>query len=226
MGRAPGTDQNTIRAIRRSNTETSQLFSEDILSIQKYFANTNPFERVRVFPGEGADVPIYILGSSLNSARLSAEMGLPYVFAAHFAPSMLKQASEIYRTMFKPSSYLSQPHFITGINIIAASTDEEAIHLSSSLYNFLSGFVTNKSYLLAPPTDKLIYKGIPQIEAAMENMTAATFIGGPDTIKQEITSFVEYNEIDEIMMTNYIFDNDKKLESFKIIKEALRELVN
>lgn len=105
VGRAPGTDQITIKAIRR-NGETSQLFNEDIISIQKYFTNTNPLERVRVFPGEGANVPIYVLGSGLDSARLAAEMGLPYVFAAHFAPAMLKHASEIYRTMFKPSAYL------------------------------------------------------------------------------------------------------------------------
>lgn len=112
------------------------------------------------------------------------------------------------------------------VNIVAAPTDEEAIHLSSSLYNLLSGVITNHPYLLAPPTDKLIYSGIPQIESSMKNMTKATFIGGPDTIRKEISSFVVYNEIDEIMMTNYIFDNDKKLESFKITREALNDLIN
>lgn len=225
VGRAPGSDQATAMAVRRNNLNTASYFEQDIISIQNYFKNTDPTVKVRAFPGEGANVPFYILGSSPNSAQLAADMGLPYVFAAHFAPAMLKQSAEIYRKAFKPSIYAQVPYLIVCVNIIAAETKEEAHHLSSSLYNLLSGVITNEPHLLSPPTDTLIYSGLYQVEKAMLNMTAATFIGDKDYISQEVSSFISSIGIDEIMMTNYVFDQDKKLDSFRITKEALSHLM-
>ncbi len=225
VGRAPGADQETTKALRRNNMNTAAFFEEDILTIQKYFSNSNPSAKLRAFPGEGAKIPFYVLGSSISSALLAAELGLPYVFAAHFAPTMLKQAAEIYRRKFKPAVEGDAPYFITCVNIIAADSNEEAYHLSSSLFNLLSGVVTNEPYLLSPPSSQLIYQGIKPIEQAMQQLTAATFIGDETSLAEEITTFVNLHQVDEIMMTNYVFDHQKKLDSFQITQKALAHLM-
>src|SRR5690606_571144 len=162
LGRAPGTDQVTAMALRRNNLNTAFYFKDDVLALQQYFENDNPMEKVRAFPGEGLDIPIYILGSSTDSAHLAAELGLPYSFAAHFAPAMLAQASEIYRAEFKPSKYLQEPYFMTCINIVGAETTEEADFLSTSLFNMFAGILTNHRRPLSPPTEQVIYHGIPE----------------------------------------------------------------
>lgn len=220
LGRAPGTDQVTAMALRRNNLNTAFYFKDDVLALQHYFENDDPSEKVRAFPGEGLAIPIYILGSSTDSAYLAAELGLPYAFAAHFAPAMLAQAAAIYRANFKPSRYLEQPYFIACVNIIAAETTAEADFLASSLFNMFAGIITNHRRPLSPPTEQPIYHGIPEIEKAVYNMTACTFTGDKETLAQDITDFVSRYQVDELMTTNYIFDNDKRLASFRIIKEA------
>lgn len=221
LGRAPGTDQKTAMALRRNNLNTSFYFKNDIEELQKYFSNKNVYAQVRAFPGEGLDIPIYILGSSTDSAYLAAELGLPYAFAAHFAPAMLDQASEIYHTHFKPSEKLAAPYFIVCVNIIAAETVEEAHFLSISLYNMFAGVLTNLNKPLSPPTEQVIYHGIPEIERAVHSMISCTFIGTEKEIKQEITSFTEKYKAQEIMTTNYIYDDEKRLAAFDIIAKAL-----
>ncbi|KGE12409.1 LLM class flavin-dependent oxidoreductase [Sphingobacterium deserti] len=221
LGRAPGTDQVTAMALRRNNLNTSFYFKDDVLALQQYFENDNPHEKVRAFPGEGLDIPLYILGSSTDSAHLAAELGLPYAFAAHFAPAMFAQAAEIYRKEFKPSRHLDKPYFIACVNIIAAETTAEADFLATSLFNMFAGILTNHRRPLSPPTEKVIYDGIPEIEKAVYNMTACTFTGDAKVIAEQIPAFVKEYQIDEIMTTNYIFDAGKRLESFRIISEAL-----
>lgn len=221
LGRAPGTDQKTAMALRRNNLNTSFYFKNDIEELQKYFSNKNVYAQVRAFPGEGLDIPIYILGSSTDSAYLAAELGLPYAFAAHFAPAMLEQASEIYHTHFKPSDKLATPYFIACVNIIAAETVEEAHFLSISLYNMFAGVLTNLNKPLSPPTEQVIYHGIPEIERAVHSMISCTFIGTEKEIKQEITSFAEKYKAQEVMTTNYIYDDEKRLAAFDIIAKAL-----
>ncbi|MFD2966128.1 LLM class flavin-dependent oxidoreductase [Sphingobacterium bambusae] len=221
LGRAPGTDQVTAMALRRNNLNTAFYFKDDVRALQQYFENDDPTEKVRAFPGEGLEIPLYILGSSTDSAHLAAELGLPYAFAAHFAPAMFAQAAEIYRREFKPSRHLDKPYFITCVNIIAAETTAEAEFLSTSLFNMFAGILTNHRRPLSPPTEKVIYDGIPEIEKAVYNMTACTFIGDAELIADQVPAFIKKYEIDEIMTTNYIFDNGKRLESFRIIKEAL-----
>lgn len=221
LGRAPGTDQITAMALRRNNLNTAFYFKDDVQALQQYFLNDDPSEKVRAFPGEGLQIPIYILGSSTDSAHLAAQLGLPYAFAAHFAPAMFAQAAEIYRNEFKPSEFLNKPYFIACANIIAAASTEEAEFLASSLFNMFAGIITNHRRPLSPPTQKVIYDGIPEIEKAVYSMTSCTFAGDKARLTRELSGFINRYQIDEIMTTNYIFDGQKRLESFKIIKEAL-----
>ncbi|MEJ5054325.1 LLM class flavin-dependent oxidoreductase [Sphingobacterium sp. MYb382] len=221
LGRAPGTDQLTAMALRRNNLNTSFYFKDDVQALLNYFENENPMEKVRAFPGEGQQVPLYILGSSTDSAYLAAELGLPYAFAAHFAPAMLGQASEIYRKNFKPSTYLQEPYFIACVNIVAAESNEEAQFLSTSLFNMFAGIITNSRKPLSPPTEKVVYDGIPEIENAVNGMTACTFIGDKETIRAELLAFAEEFKVDELMTTSSIFDLEKKLKSYSITAEAI-----
>jgi len=221
LGRAPGTDQLTAMALRRNNLNTSFYFKDDVQALLNYFENENPMEKVRAFPGEGQQVPLYILGSSTDSAYLAAELGLPYAFAAHFAPAMLGQASEIYRKNFKPSAYLQEPYFIACVNIVAAESNEEAQFLSTSLFNMFAGIITNSRKPLSPPTEKVVYDGIPEIENAVNGMTACTFIGDKETIREELLAFAEEFKVDELMTTSSIFDLEKKLKSYSITAEAI-----
>lgn len=221
LGRAPGTDQITAMALRRNNLNTSFYFKDDILELQQYLDANNIQAKVRAFPGEGLDIPIYILGSSTDSAYLAAELGLPYAFAAHFAPAMLKEASAIYHERFQPSANLQEPYFIICVNIVAAETTQEAQFLSTSLYNMFAGILTNLRKPLSPPTEKPIYDGILEIEQAVERMVSCTFIGTEKEIKENVLAFAEEFQADEIMTTNYIYDNDKRLKSFDIISKAL-----
>ncbi|GAA4513245.1 LLM class flavin-dependent oxidoreductase [Sphingobacterium thermophilum] len=221
LGRAPGTDQLTAMALRRNNLNTSFYFKDDILELQQYFDESNVTAKVRAFPGEGLNIPMYILGSSTDSAYLAAELGLPYAFAAHFAPAMLKQASEIYHERFQPSKYCQKPYFIVCVNVIAADTVEEAEYLSTSLFNMFAGIITNLRRPLSPPTDKPIYHGITEIENAVQSMVNCTFIGTEKEIREGILDFAKMHQADEIMTTNYIYDNNKRLKAFDIIAKAL-----
>ena len=221
LGRAPGTDQLTAMALRRNNMNTSFYFKDDILELQRYLDENNVDAKVRAFPGEGLDIPIYILGSSTDSAYLAAELGLPYAFAAHFAPAMLAQASAIYHEHFQPSSVLQHPYFIVCVNIVAADTVEEATVLSTSLFNMFAGTLTNTRRPLSPPTEKPIYAGIPELEQAVQSMVSCTFIGTDKEIKEDVLAFAEQYQVDEIMTTNYIYDDNKRLKAFDIIAKAL-----
>lgn len=221
LGRAPGTDQITAMALRRNNLNTSFYFKDDILALQQYLDDNNVNAKVRAFPGEGLDIPIYILGSSTDSAYLAAELGLPYAFAAHFAPAMLYAATEIYQKNFKPSAQLEKPYTIVCVNIIAADNYEEAAFLSSSLFNMFAGILTNNRLPLSPPTEKPIYAGIHEIEEAVQKMVSCTFIGNVNDIREQIGEFVDKLHINEIMTTNYIYEDEKRLKSFKITAEAL-----
>lgn len=222
LGRAPGTDQVTAMALRRNNLNTSFYFKDDIQELQQYLDANNIDAKVRAFPGEGLDIPIYILGSSTDSAYLAAELGLPYAFAAHFAPAMLAQASEIYHKNFQASDKLKEPYFIICVNIIAADSIAEAQHLSTSLFNMFAGILTNVRKPLSPPTEKVVYDGIREIEQAVQSMINCTFIGTETEIRKDVFAFAEQYQADEIMTTNYIFDHDKRLKAFDIIAQALQ----
>lgn len=221
LGRAPGTDQTTAMALRRYNTTTAHSFPSDVKSLQAYFCNEDNDAKVRAFPGEGLSVPLWILGSSTDSAYLAAEMGLPYAFAAHFAPAQLFAAIDIYRQHFKPSKQLSQPYLMVAVNVIAADSDEEANHLTTTLINMFLGVVTGKPQPLRPPGKLAELYQYPDVQNAVSNMLAGTFMGGPDKLRHELTRFISDTKMDELMVTGYIYDPEIRLRSFSILKNAL-----
>lgn len=224
LGRAPGTDQQTAMALRRGDLNTAYHFPADVVALQKYFSETNKSASVRAFPGEGLDIPIWILGSSTDSAYLAAEMGLPYAFASHFAPKQFKIAVQIYRNNFQPSHYLNKPYVLACVNGIAADTNEEAELLSMSLYQMFSGILTNARKPLSPPIPNLLESWPQELLDAVLPMTACTFVGDKTTLIEKFNGFIEEHGVDEFMITGTIFDNEKRLNSYKILSDVFNEI--
>jgi len=222
LGRAPGTDQATAMALRRNFADGSNYnFGRHIEELQFYFGNTNEHARVRAFPGEGADIPLWILGSSTDSAYLAAEMGLPYAFAAHFAPAQLRTAFDIYRKHFKPSGQLQQPHTMACINVVAAPTNEEAEYLATSIYQMFLGIITNQRKPLQPPVRSMDALWDLQARAAVAHMLSCTFIGDPGRLRQQLGGFIEETQVNELMINTNIYDPEARLRSFTLLKEAV-----
>lgn len=221
LGRAPGTDQLTAMALRRNNINTAYHFPSDVRELQTYFSEDNMDAKVRAFPGEGLDIPIWILGSSTDSAHLAAQLGLPYAFAAHFAPAQFRAAIEIYRQNFKPSAQLHEPYVMACVNVMAADTDEEAEYLATSLYRMFMGIITNKRMPLQPPAPLPSTFWIPEVQHAVNNMTSCTFTGTRQSLREKLSIFITETGIDELMITSHIYDQEAKLKSFAIIGEAM-----
>jgi luciferase family oxidoreductase group 1 len=221
LGRAPGTDQLTAMALRRNNMATTYDFSSEIKHLQAYFSKENSSSKVRAFPGEGLDIPLWILGSSTDSAYLAAEMGLPYAFAAHFAPAQFRMAIDIYRNNFKSSKQLKQPYVMACVNVFAGETDEEAEFLSTSLIKLFLGLVTNSRKPIQPPGKLPEAYRISAVRSAVNSMMACTFTGGKDTLKNKLFQFISETGIDELMVSSNIYDRDAKLKSFSILRDAI-----
>ena len=220
LGRAPGSDQLTAMALRR-NQETAHNFPEDIRQLQTYFSDENRDAKVRAFPGEGLDIPIWILGSSTDSAYLAAEMGLPYAFASHFAPAQFRAAIKIYRNNFKPSNVLEKPYVMACVNVLASDTDEEANELLTSLISLFVGIITNKRKPLKSAGKLPEVYQIPEVRQAVNSMLACTFYGSKATLNKNLATFIQETEVDELMVASHIFDLETKLKSFSILREAL-----
>jgi luciferase family oxidoreductase group 1 len=224
LGRAPGTDQLTAMALRRNRMETAQDFPDDILALQRYFSAENSNAKVRAIPGEGIDIPIWILGSSTDSARLAALLGLPYAFASHFAPAQFLTAINIYREQFRPSKYLSQPYTMACVNVIAADTTEEAEYLSTSFLQLARSIITGKRKPLPPPVDNMDNIWTPQEEAAVRQMMYYAFIGDAEKALNNLTIFQQEAQLDEIMVTSHIYDPTARIHSYEVLKQALDAL--
>jgi luciferase family oxidoreductase group 1 len=221
LGRAPGTDQNTAMALRRNAKDVSMAFPSDVKQLQMYFNKENSSSAVRAFPAEGLDMPLWILGSSTDSAYLAASMGLPYTFAAHFAPGQFRAAIAIYRNNFRPSKQLAKPYIMACVNVIAAETNEEANYNATSLVNMFTGIVTNARIPLQPAGALRDSYQIPEVRAMVENMLAYTFIGDKETLRENLGSFIEETKIDELMVTSYFYDEVAKMRSLEILKEVI-----
>ena len=222
LGRAPGTDQVTAMAIRGQNLNAAFHFPKDVEALQQFFSEENYDAKVRAVPGEGLAIPIWILGSSTDSAKLAAAKGLPYAFASHFAPAYFKEAIAIYRDNFQPSAQLAEPYVMACVNIVAADTDEEAEYLATSAKQMFMGVITGRRKLLQPPVESM--EGIWSVfeEAAVMELLAYSFIGSKEKIWAKLTDFVEENGVNEIMATSHIYDHQARLKSFRLFAEALK----
>jgi luciferase family oxidoreductase group 1 len=226
LGRAPGTDQVTAIAIRgEQRLQSAMSFPQDVKKLQQYFSAENSSSSVRAIPGEGLDIPIWILGSSTDSAHLAASYGLPYAFASHFAPAQFLTAINIYRQNFRPSQYLDKPYVLACVNVVAADTDAEANRLATSLYQMFKGVITGKRELLPPPVDSM--EGIlsDYEEEQLNQMLACTFVGSKATIAKELQDFLNQTQVDEIMASAHIFDHAARLRSYEILAEVFRNKV-
>lgn len=222
LGRAPGTDQVTAMAIRGERFNAQNSFPQDVLKLQAYFSSENSKSSVRAIPGEGLDIPIWILGSSTDSARLAAALGLPYAFASHFAPAQFLTAINIYRQNFKASEYLKEPYVLACVNVVAADTDAEAERLVTSLYQLFMGIVTGKRRLLQPPVNNMDEVWDVYEEEQAKQMLACTFTGSKETLRKDLQSFLDQTGVDEIMATSHIFDHEARLHSYHLLSEVFQ----
>ncbi|HEX8635559.1 MAG TPA: LLM class flavin-dependent oxidoreductase [Pyrinomonadaceae bacterium] len=217
LGRAPGTDQRTARALRRHLETGADDFPRDVAELQSYFAALRPGQAVRAVPGAGLRVPIWLLGSSLFSAELAAALGLPFAFASHFAPDYLMHALEIYRSRFQPSEAMSKPHAMVGLNVFAADTDAEAQRQFTSLKRQFINLRRGVPGLLQPPDDALEENWSEMEKASVERMLACSVVGSPEMVRRGLESFVDATQADEIIVTAQIFDHAARLRSFEIV---------
>lgn len=223
LGRAPGTDQLTAMAIRGERFNAANSFSQDVLKLQAYFSAENSKNSVRAIPGEGLDIPIWILGSSTDSAHLAAALGLPYAFASHFAPAQFMTAINIYRQNFKPSAHLKEPYVLACVNVVAADSDAEANRLVTSLYQLFMGIVTGKRRLLQPPVDNMDDVWDVYEEEQANQMLACTFVGSKETVKQELQQFLDQTGVNEIMATSHIFEHSARLRSYELLAQVFKD---
>ena len=222
LGRAPGTDQMTMRALRRDRAESEEDFPRDVAELQHLLGPAQPGQRLVAMPGAGTNVPIWLLGSSLFSARLAAQRGLPYAFASHFAPALLLQALDLYRREFQASAVLQKPYTMIGVPLIAAPTEEEAEYLASSTYQRIFGMLTGRRGRLQPPVKDFMAQRHPQERAAIGDFLAAAVIGTPETVREGFTQLARATAADEFMLVSDVFDPALRLRSIGIAAEVVK----
>ncbi|MBU3821937.1 LLM class flavin-dependent oxidoreductase [Flavobacteriaceae bacterium XHP0103] len=226
LGRAPGTDKETALAIRPDFYQATLAFPGNVQQIQNYFSLDNINERVCATVAEGVDVPIYILGSSTDSAHLAAKKGLPYAFASHFATPQLMAVLDIYRREFQPSEVLDKPYTMAGINIIVADTNEEAEQISTSLYRRVISLLTGKRDFIQPPTAMTEELRAMQQHPSVQHMLKYTFVGNKETVKQQVQAFIEETQIDELIVATHVYDGNDRIKSYQLFAEIMQELNN
>ncbi|MEP6564256.1 MAG: LLM class flavin-dependent oxidoreductase [Mesorhizobium sp.] len=223
LGRAPVTDMGTARALRR-NLEASDNFPQDVVELMGYFQPAEEGQRIRAVPGEGQQVPVWILGSSLYGAQLAAMLGLPYAFASHFAPAELDHALEIYRSRFQPSEQLEKPYVMLGLNVFAAPTDAEARLLFTSLQQAFVNLRTGKPGRLPPPVENYEHDLDPMAKTMLGQALSCAVVGSPETVRQGVDAFIRRTGADELMVTAQMFDHAARVRSFEILAEAHKSL--
>jgi luciferase family oxidoreductase group 1 len=225
LGRAPGSDQLTAHALRRTLAGDVDRFPQDVIELMGYFQPAEPGQRVQAVPGAGLNVPIWILGSSLFGASLAAALGLPFAFASHFAPAQLEEALSVYRQRFTPSARLDKPHVMLGLNVVAAETDAEARRLFTSLQQAFLNLRTGRPTRLPPPVDDIEARfAAAGLASDMQGALATAVVGDPRTVRAGLERFVARHKPDEIMVTAQIFDHAARVRSFEIAAAARDEL--
>lgn len=220
LGRAPGTDGQTLRALRR-NHAAAERFPQDVLELQALLAPPQPNQAIVAVPGAGSEVPLWILGSSTFGAMLAGELGLPYAFASHFAPQQLQAALSVYRQRFKPSKQLQRPHCMVGVNIIAADSDEEAEFLASSQRMGYTNLFRGSRDLSQPPIEDMDSFWTPAEKASVMAMLARSIVGSPDTVRRGVESLLEETGADELMVVSDVYHQRDRLRSCQLMAEAL-----
>ncbi|MBD9533289.1 LLM class flavin-dependent oxidoreductase [Comamonas sp. CMM01] len=220
LGRAPGTDGPTMRALRRDRVESEEDFPRDVTELQRLLGPAQDHQRIVAMPGAGTHVPIWLLGSSLFSAQLAAAKGLPYAFASHFAPRMLHQAIALYRQLFQPSAQLDKPYVIVGVPVIAAPTDAEADFLASSTYQRVLGILTGQRGRLQPPVEHYMASLSHQEKAAIQDFLAMGVVGGPERMRAGLWSIAQATQADELMLVSDVYDPALRLRSLEITAQA------
>ncbi len=222
LGRAPGTDQLTLRALRRSPLAADN-FPQDVVELQALLAPAQPGQLIRAIPGEGTKVPLWILGSSTFGAMLAAELGLPYAFASHFAPQQLMTALEIYRSRFKPSEQLDRPYAMVGVNIIAAETDAEARRLATTQQMSFTQLVRGTRTVSRPPIDDIETFWTPAEKTQVMQMLARSIIGSPSTVRAGMEALIAETGADELIIVSDVYDHQARLRSFELIAEVANQ---
>ncbi|RWB78287.1 MAG: LLM class flavin-dependent oxidoreductase [Mesorhizobium sp.] len=223
LGRAPGTDMLTARALRR-NLESADNFPQDVVELMGYFHPAEEGQRIRAVPGEGQTVPVWILGSSLYGAQLAALLGLPYAFASHFAPAELDHALEVYRTRFQPSAQLDKPYVMLGLNVSAAPTDAEAKLLFSSLQQAFVNLRSGRPGQLPPPVENYDRDLDPMAKSMLAQALSCAVVGSPETVRQGIDAFIRRTGADELMVTAQIFDHAARVRSYEILADVHKSM--
>jgi luciferase family oxidoreductase group 1 len=219
LGRAPGTDQQTVRALRRDPT-SADTFVQDVLELKALLGPVQPGQAVRAVPGAGLEVPLWILGSSLFGAQLAAALGLPYAFASHFAPDALLQALELYRTRFEPSEQLEQPYAMVGANVVAADSDAKAQRLFTSAQQSFTNLLRGTPGQLPPPIDDIETYWSPLEKAQASRMLACSFVGAGDAVREGMQRFVDETRADEVIVASAIYDHAARLRSYEILAQV------
>lgn len=219
LGRAPGTDQVTMRALRRGRQETEDQFPQDVLEILHYFKDAEPQQRIVATPGQGTHVPVWLLGSSLFSAQLAAKLGLPYSFASHFAPRMLAQAIQLYRDNFEPSEYLERPYVSMGVPTVVADTDQEAEFLATSAYQRVLGLMRGQSLKLKAPVKSMEGLWSPAEKMSVDSFYGMAQIGSKATVKAGLENLLAKYDVDEFIFSCDIYDTEKRLYNFDLLMQ-------
>ena len=221
LGRAPGTDQRTLRALRRG-PDSAEYFPQDVVELQALLGPPQEDQAIHAIPGEDTNVPLWILGSSLYGAQLAAALGLPYAFASHFAPQALMQAVSIYRDRFQPSAQLARPYVMVGCNAIVADTEDEARRLFTTPQQQFTRMVRGTRGQLPPPVDDIERFWSPMEKAQASSMLACSFYGTPATIKARLAPLIEATGADELMVAAAIWDHHARVRSFELLAQAMR----
>ncbi|MCC2548034.1 LLM class flavin-dependent oxidoreductase [Hymenobacter sp. BT175] len=217
LGRAPGTDQRTAMALRRDMHASVNDFPEHVQELQTYLSAENKTSSVRAIPGEGLDIPIWLLGSSTYSAQLAGMLGLPFAFASHFAPTHLHAALHLYHSSFRPSAHLAEPYAAACVNVVAADTDAEAARIATSYQQFALGIIRGTRHPLPRPVDSMDGLWSDMEEEAVMQMAAYAFVGGPDRVGQQVQRFVDDTRVNELLVVSHIYDHAARLRSYELL---------
>jgi len=222
LGRAPGSDQMTARALRRERSGSADDFPDDVLELMSYLGPRTPDQKVIAVPGAGTHVPIWLLGSSLFSAQLAGMYGLPYAFASHFAPRYMHEAIRVYRNHFKPSDVLDKPYVMLGVPLVAADTDEQADYLATSVYQRILNLMRGQSLVQQPPVDTMEGRWLPHEKAAVADFLGLAMIGSPQKIRAKLDVLLEQTQADELIFTCDLYEHADRLHSYELLAQLAK----